>query len=206
MIKKKQLSILLSQLAPSPKPKLKWEGYTLDAEAAAEMIHVASWVNDDIHGKTIADLGCGSGILAIAAALTGAKQVVGVDIDKEAVKVAIMNAQKVGATVDLIVSDIKCMRGHFDTTLMNPPFGTRKRGADVQFLKKALEISDVVYSLHKKGDSVRDFLKQKVPRIGGKIDQIREMEIFIHRTYKFHKKRKYPVKVDLYRILKISSN
>jgi len=206
MMKKKQLSILLSQLAPSPKPRLKWEGYTLDSEAAAEMVYVASWVNDDISGKTVVDLGCGSGILAIAAALTGAEQVVGVDIDKEAVKIAKRNAEKVGETIDLMISDIECIRGHFDTTLMNPPFGTRKRGADVQFLKKALKISDVVYSLHKQSDSVRDYLKQKVPKTGGKIDQIREMEIVIHRTYNFHKKRNYSVKVDLYRILKIGPN
>jgi predicted RNA methylase len=202
MMRKKQLSMLLSQLAPSPKPRLKWEGYTLDAEAAAEMVHIASWVNDDVRAKTIVDLGCGSGILAIAAALTGAEWVVGVDIDKEATKAAKTNARKVDAAVELIMGDIECVRGDFDTALMNPPFGTRKRGADIRFLKKALEISGVVYSLHKRSDRVRAFLKQKIPRIGGRIDQIREMEIFIQRTYTFHRKQRYPVKVDLYRIIK----
>jgi putative methylase len=202
MMKKKQLSILLSQLAPSPKPKLKWEGYTLDSEAAAEMVYVASWENDDVLGKTIVDLGCGSGILGIAAALIGAEWVVGVDIDKEAVKIAKMNAEKLNVIVDLAIGDIECVRGPFKTALMNPPFGTRKKGADVQFLKKALEISDVAYSLHKQSDKVRDYLKRKVPKIGGKIDQIRGMKIVINRTYSFHKKRKYPVNVDLYRILK----
>jgi len=202
MMKKKQLSMLLSQLSPSPKPRLKWEGYTLDPEAAAEIVHVASWINDDIRGKTVADLGCGAGILAIAAALTGAKEVVGVDIDKEAVKIAKTNAEKSGVNIGLITGDIECVRGRFDTTLMNPPFGTRKRGADVLFLKKALEISDVVYSLHKKSSSIREFLKRKVPRIGGKIDHVRELEITIRRTYSFHKKRDYNVKVDLYRTLR----
>jgi predicted RNA methylase len=202
MMRKKQLSILLSQLAPSPKPRLKWEGYTLDAEAAAEMVHIASWVNDDVRAKTIVDLGCGSGILAIAAALMGAERVVGVDIDTEATKIARINAQKVDAAIELVVGDIECVGGHFDTALMNPPFGTRKRGADIRFLKKAVEISGVVYSLHKKSDRVRAFLKQKIPRIGGRIDQIREMEIFINRTYAFHRKKRYPVKVDLYRIIR----
>ena len=202
MMKKKQLSMLLSQLSPSPKPRLKWEGYTLDPEAAAEIVHVASWINDDIRGKTVADLGCGSGILAIAAALIGAKEAVGVDIDREAVKVAKTNAEKSGVAIGLIAGDIECIRGHFDTTLMNPPFGTRKRGADVLFLKKALEISDVVYSLHKKSSSVREFLKRKVPKIGGEINQVREMEITIRHTYSFHRKRDYNVNVDLYRILR----
>ena len=204
MMRKKRLSMLLSQLAPSPNPKLKWEGYTLDPEAAAEIAQVASWENDDVNRKTVVDLGCGSGFLAVSAALTGAKWVVGVDIDREAVKTAKSNAQKVDADVDLVVGDIQCVRGHFDTALMNPPFGTKKRGADVIFLEKALEIADVVYSLHKQGASVRGFLKQKVPKIGGRIDQIREMKIVIQRTYSFHTKRRYSVKVDLYRILRLS--
>jgi len=202
LLKKKKLEIILSQLAPSPKPRLRWEGYTLDAESASRMAHVAAWINDDISGKTVIDLGCGSGILAIAASLLKASWVVGVDIDREAIKVARVNSEKVDANVDFVVGDIECITGHFDTTLMNPPFGSWKRGADVQFLKKALEISDVVYSLHKGSESVRDFLRRRIPQIGGRIDRVYEMKIVISRTYKFHKKRKYPVKADLYRILK----
>nr|DAD26859.1 TPA_asm: hypothetical protein HUJ06_028327 [Nelumbo nucifera] len=33
---------------------------------------------------------------------------------------------------------------------MNPPFGTRKKGADIDFLSTALKVaSQAVYSLHK---------------------------------------------------------
>ena len=202
MMRKKQLEIVLSQLTPSPKPRLRWEGYTLDVESAAHMAHVAGWANDDIHGKKVVDLGCGAGILAIAASLLGGGWVVGVDIDREAVRVARLNAEKVGAIVDLVAGDIESIVGHFDTTLMNPPFGSWKRGADVQFLKRALAISDVIYSLHKRSDSVRDFLRRKTPQIGGQIDKVYEMEIAISRTYDFHKKSRYLVRTDLYRILR----
>ncbi len=44
-------------------------------------------------GETVLDVGCGSGILSIAALLLDAKQAVGVDIDELAVKTAIENAQ-----------------------------------------------------------------------------------------------------------------
>ena len=44
-------------------------------------------------GDTFLDIGCGSGILAIAALLLGAKSAVGVDIDETAVKTARENAQ-----------------------------------------------------------------------------------------------------------------
>ena len=203
-MRKKQLEIALSQLAPSPSPRLKWEGYTLDAESAAQMAHVAGWANDDVRGKKVVDLGCGSGILSIAASLLGAGRVVGVDIDKEAVHVARVNAAKAGAGIDLVIGDIECVVGQFDTTLMNPPFGSWKRGADIRFLMKALSVSSVIYSLHKRSSSVRDFLRQKIPQIGGRIEQVYEMEIEIRRTYGFHKRRRYPVEVDLYRIARTS--
>lgn len=44
-------------------------------------------------GDTVLDVGCGSGILAIASLLLGAKSAVGIDIDETAVKTAIENAE-----------------------------------------------------------------------------------------------------------------
>ena len=44
-------------------------------------------------GKTVLDIGCGSGILSIAALLLGAEKAVGVDIDALAVKTAIENGE-----------------------------------------------------------------------------------------------------------------
>ncbi len=47
-------------------------------------------------GETLLDVGCGSGILAIAALLLNAKEAIGVDIDPLAVKTAIDNAKANG--------------------------------------------------------------------------------------------------------------
>lgn len=57
---------------------------------------------------TVLDIGCGSGILAIAAALLGAKRAVGVDIDAQSVKVAKENAQRndIEDKVDFMVGDL----------------------------------------------------------------------------------------------------
>ncbi|MEM3479446.1 MAG: METTL5 family protein [Candidatus Bathyarchaeia archaeon] len=173
----------------------------LDAESAANMVYTAAWVYDDIREKKVVDLGCGSGILAIAASLLGAEMVVGVDIDKDSIMAAVRNAEKVGAKVDFIVGDINCVVGRFHTTLMNPPFGSWRKGADINFLKKALEISDVVYSIHKRSRPVREFLGKYIPQLGGSIDHIYEVDIVIGRVYDFHKRKRYVVKADLYRIL-----
>ena len=198
-MKKKHLAILLSKLAPNPRPKLRWEAYTIDAESAVEMVY-AAFLHGDIKGRRVIDLGCGSGILGIAASLLGARQVLGIDIDERAVRTAVSNAEEVGVNIDLVVGDIECIVGSFDTTLMNPPFGTWRRGADVRFLKKALEISDVIYSLHKQSETVRSFLKDKISRMGGEIDWLRGMSLTIRRTYRFHRRRTYRVAADLYRI------
>ncbi len=49
-------------------------------------------------GETVLDIGCGSGIIGISAALLGANNVVGVDIDPVAVKVSNENAEINGVT------------------------------------------------------------------------------------------------------------
>ncbi|MBQ6902031.1 MAG: 50S ribosomal protein L11 methyltransferase [Oscillospiraceae bacterium] len=51
-------------------------------------------------GDSILDLGCGSGILSITACLLGAKSAVAVDIDKNAVDIAMRNAEMNGVFSD----------------------------------------------------------------------------------------------------------
>ncbi|RLA24074.1 MAG: 50S ribosomal protein L11 methyltransferase [Gammaproteobacteria bacterium] len=48
----------------------------------------------DVRGKTVIDFGCGSGILAVAAVLLGAKEAHAIDIDPQALTATIDNAQK----------------------------------------------------------------------------------------------------------------
>lgn len=53
------------------------------------------WLTQNaINAETVLDYGCGSGILAIAAKKLGAKQVVGVDIDHQAIQASIFNAEQ----------------------------------------------------------------------------------------------------------------
>jgi len=200
-LKRQQLEIALSRLKPSPSPKLALEAYDLNPAAASEILFLAETRYGDIKGRTVLDLGCGSGILAIGAALLGAKDVLGIDINVESVKVGKRNARLVGTAVALVAGDIEAIRGPFDVTVMNPPFGTRRRGMDVTFLKKAMDVSKRVYSLHKGGERNRRFLRNVVEKLQGKVDAVYEMEIEIARTYEFHRKRRYQVAVDLYRII-----
>jgi len=55
------------------------------------------WLDgQDLTGKTVVDFGCGSGILAIAALKLGAKRVIGVDIDPQAILASRDNAERNG--------------------------------------------------------------------------------------------------------------
>jgi len=50
--------------------------------------------HEKIKGSSFLDIGCGSGIFAIAASLAGAKKVVGIDISKESIAVSIGNKKR----------------------------------------------------------------------------------------------------------------
>lgn len=50
----------------------------------------------DLVGKTVVDFGCGSGILSLAALKLGAKKVIGIDIDPQALQASKANAKRNG--------------------------------------------------------------------------------------------------------------
>jgi len=163
---------------------------------------VATYIYDDVINKTVVDLGCGTGRLAIGAALLGARETFGVDVDKVAVNAAQKNAERmdVKRKTHWITADIDVVRGTFDTVLQNPPFGVQKRRADRKFIKKSLELGRTVYSLHKGGKSNREFIKRFIEGHGGKVKGMFPMKMDIPRMFEFHKKRKHTLQVDLYRI------
>ena len=69
-------------------------------------------------GASILDYGCGSGILAIAAAKLGAGDVLGVDIDLQAVEAARLNAER-NAISARFEDSAKEIKGQFDIVVAN---------------------------------------------------------------------------------------
>jgi ribosomal protein L11 methyltransferase len=54
-----------------------------------------TWLDGlDLTGKTVVDFGCGSGILSLAALKLGAKKVIGIDIDPQALQASLENAKR----------------------------------------------------------------------------------------------------------------
>src|SRR2546428_819788 len=91
---KRKLEIQLGKLKILEKPNLKLEQYPVSSEAASELLYMADFEHDDLDGRVI-DLGTGTGRFAIGAALMGAKEIVGVDVDEQALAVAKENAETV---------------------------------------------------------------------------------------------------------------
>lgn len=219
IVRKLDLERFLSQVEPHPSPRPSLEQYTVSAGVAATMLHIAAYSNDDIAEKTVLDLGCGTGRLAIGAAFLGAKQAIGVDIDKTAVGTALKNSVKTGLRehVQWVAADIDAIRGVLDTVLQNPPFGIQRRRADRRFLEKALEVGKVIYSLHKNpaADSAvvarlkarktiveavppSPFLNSFIEEHGGKIRGVYAMLMKVPHMFDFHTKERYEFVVDLY--------
>lgn len=77
------------------------------------------WLERSIYsGCRLLDYGCGSGILAIAAARLGAGSVAGVDIDPQAVEAARANAERNGVTA-LFADSAQPVAGEYDLVVAN---------------------------------------------------------------------------------------
>ena len=191
------MEIQLEKLKTLQTPRLELEQYPVSARVAAELLYMAGFERNDLHGATV-DLGTGTGRLAVGAALMGSRKVVGVDLDERAIFLARENGVAAGVQVEWVVSDIGDVEGVYDAVVMNPPYGTRTPHLDVQFLDRAFQLAPIVYSIHK--SSTRDYLKQAVTRRNREIDEIRGMDLDIPHLFPFHQKKRKNVKVDLYRI------
>ncbi|XP_020099433.1 methyltransferase-like protein 5 isoform X2 [Ananas comosus] len=201
-MKLKHLEGLLGDLQQFSNPKVELEQYPTGPHIASRMIYTAENSFDDISGKVVADFGCGCGTLGVASSLLGAEHVVGIDIDPQSLEIASQNAEDLEVGINFIWSDIKNLklRGPLvDTVVMNPPFGTRKKGSDMEFLCMALKVaSRAVYSLHKTTTRERTALRD----YGAKSAEVLcELRFDVPQLYKFHKKKEVDVAVDLWRFV-----
>lgn len=200
---KSRLAIVLSKLGVFENPKAKSEQYATDPEVAAEVIWQAYMIGD-IKGKALADLGCGTGILGIAALLLGAKKVHFVDNDKASLQIAKKNLEKVriitSGRAEFEDCDIEDFAKKVEVVVQNPPFGIKARHRDRVFLQKAFEIAPIVYSFHKSESA--EFLKSFARDSRFDISNRRDFSFPLKRTQKYHKRDIFRIKVSAYRFMK----
>ena len=200
-MKLKHLEMTLQRLAGFSRPQAALEQYQTPAPLAARLLYHAL-MKGDIEGKRVCDLGCGTGVLAIGAALLGAASVTGVDIDEKALAVARENAALLKTDVAFLAADVReggCREriGACDTVVMNPPFGAQKAHADRPFIDCALAVAGVTYSIFNAGSIpfAESYTAQRAEiteKIGGAFP--------IRRTFAFHTKDMQEIEVEIVRL------
>lgn len=196
--KKKHLEMAIQKVPKHPNPKVDLEQYSTPAIIAADLLWNAYSLGD-IADKKVMDLGCGTGIFAIASKLLGAASAIGVDIDKDSTNLA----SSYCGDVNFICSDICDLENDFDvdTIFQNPPFGSQKnakKGADLKFISKAIELSPkVLYSFHMA--STEEFLISYFEKNDLEITHIFRYNFPIPKIYEFHTRESANVEVIVIR-------
>jgi putative methylase len=202
---KKELSILLSRLKLFDKPEMKLEQHPTDSEIAGEVLWNA-FMQGDVEGKIIADLGCGTGILGLGALLLRAKKAFLVDIDSAAVELAMQNKafleNETGEKLNAVfcAGDIGVFDEKADIVIMNPPFGTKNENIDTAFLLKAMDLVRVIYSFHKA--STKSYIDQLVSESKFETTHYIEYDFPLKMSMAHHTKKIEKIRVGLWRIQK----
>ena len=177
----------------NPKPEL--EQYSTPVDIAIDIIKKVN--SRGLLSAKVADLGCGTGRLAIGAAILGAN-VTGFEIDQTALDIAINYSKRNNLNINWVCGAVENLTEEFDTVIMNPPFGSQRPGADKIFLEKALKISDDVWTIHMA--ETRSFIEKLVDNRGGRIEMGYEFYFQINISMQFHNKDVDNQKAILYHI------
>ncbi|WP_457615178.1 METTL5 family protein [Methanopyrus sp.] len=186
----RRLAMKLDRLEGFPEPKLSLEQYETPGEVVRVLLSVAD-TEFELECSRVLDLGAGTGRIGIGAALVGACEVTCVEVDPEAVRVARRNVKRTGveSSVRIVEADVRNFEpdGRYDVTIMNPPFGAQRRGADRPFVETALETSSGVVSLHRAG--TEGFWKRRARELGATCEAVGVVRFPIPAMYPHHRSR-----------------
>jgi putative methylase len=189
---KNELRKILSQVSDFEGPRIKLEQYITPPGLAADLIYTA-YMQGDIEGKKVVDLGAGTGILAIGAAKAGG-EVIAVEKDADALEAAQENAEEAGVDIEFVEEDVEDFSEKADTVVMNPPFSVHS-DTGLSFWEKALKVSDAVYGISPRG--ARDSIKSLVRSSNHKLEGVQEYDIVLPASYGFHTEEGRETPVDL---------
>ena len=198
---RRTLARRLESLADFDDPSPELEQYLTPAELAAHLGHLARMQGD--LERPVVDLGTGTGMLAVAASLAGARRVVGVDVDRDALAVARENGRRVGADrIEWVQGDATRppLSPSDATVVSNPPFGAQRgnRHADRAFLEAARTIGRVSYTIHNEGSQA--FVESFAADEGGEVTHAFRAPFPIERRFSFHTEAESTLEAEVFRI------
>lgn len=200
---KRQLEQRLAMVSDFDSPRPDLEQYRTPADLAAHVLTVAT-LNDDVADRVVLDLGSGTGMLAIGAALLEPDRVLGLEVDPDALSLAVDNEAVVDPPIPIewIQADATsppiCRTDL--TVVANPPFGaqTTNRNADRRFLETIAEVARVSYTIHNEGS--HSFVESFVADRGGTVTHAFEAAISLSRQFSFHTDETRTIHSEVFRI------
>ncbi|MFD1571737.1 METTL5 family protein [Halorubrum laminariae] len=205
MASKRSLAAKLGVVTGFENPQASLEQYPTPPELAAHVIHLAD-LHGDIDGRTVIDLGTGTGMLALAAALRGPARVFGGEIDRAALATATENERRVAASAPMHWIQADATRLPLSvpdpvTVVMNPPFGAQDghRNADRGFLLTASRVADVSYSVHNAGS--QEFVEAFADDEGGEVTHAFAADFAIDAQFDHHTEASREIDAEVYRIV-----
>jgi len=202
-MKLKRLEIELQKIQGFPNPKADLEQYVTPPDLAARFLFDA-FMHQDLEGMAVLDLGCGTGMLSIGAALLDAR-VTAVDCDKQALITAENNAKEFGIDSitfreEKIFETDTSFSEEFDTVIMNPPFGAQNEHADRPFIQRALQSAPVTWGIFNKGSI--PFIRSYTKDIAEITDMV-SARLNIPRQFAFHTRENLEIPVEIVRLEKL---
>jgi putative methylase len=197
-MRRSELVRRLEAVPPFLRPRPDLEQVVTPAEAAADLLETAVRLAG-LEGSSVADLGCGTGRLAIGAALLGAAPVVGVDVDPDPLPLARGTAEAAGVTVEFVEADVRAWERPVDLVLMNPPFGAQRRHADRPFWEAARRIAGRWLFAFSLAES-RTFIARWAVARDARIIETHPVAWTLGRTFPHHTHARAPISVDLWAI------
>ena len=116
------------------------------------------WLSRQCAGKRVLDLCCNTGGFGVYAAVRGASEVVGIDIDNDVLEIARGNAKLNDARIRFVQADIfpwlrdaAAQGEQFDVVILDPAKMTRDREQIIPALKKYLDMNKLALATVKPG-------------------------------------------------------
>ncbi len=137
--------------------------------------------------ESVLDAYCGTGTIGIIAAKNGAKNVIGVELEKAAVKDAISNAKRnnidniyfYNADATQFINEMADSGEHLDVILMDPP----RAGSTEEFLDACVHLSPkrIVYVSCNPETLARDL--EYITKKNYKVEKIQPVDMFPHTAH-----------------------
>ena len=191
-----------SGTAPTPPALITEYGVKFRADPAgahktgffADQRENRQWLSQHVAGKRVLDLCCNTGGFAVYAAVRGAEEVVGVDIDADVIEIAKGNARLnmpftsgvkprfVQADIFPWLRDAGNAGEQYDVVILDPAKMTRDREQVIPALKKYLDMNKLAISVVKPGGLFATFSCTGLVSEEQFLDMLRRAAFYSNRT------------------------